>query len=97
MVILNFDSCAQIWVNAIVISLIVGIALNASVEAGQKKVFQRIRLFLIPFAVSSYTGLIRGKDFILIFPPDWQEVLIGLIVCSVVVVGYGLLLSRKET
>ncbi len=32
----------------------------------------------MPFCVSSYSALIKGKGFILIFPPEWRENLIGL-------------------
>jgi len=95
-VITNFDPCLQIWVNALVISLIVGVALNASVGSTKQNVSQRIRLFAIPFAVSSYTGLIRGKDFVMIFPPSWQETIVGLILSLIVAAGYFLYLVKNK-
>ena len=32
-----------------------------------------LRLFLMPFCVSSFSQLIKGKGFVLVFPPDLHE------------------------
>ncbi|MEM9337924.1 MAG: hypothetical protein AAGA66_04295 [Bacteroidota bacterium] len=94
-VITNFDYQLQLWINAVVIAVFVGIALNASVEYSN---FSRmnVRLFIIPFAVSSYTGIVRGNDFFLIFPPDPVESVFGLICCVLVVTGYYLYLVKSN-
>jgi hypothetical protein len=39
------------------------------------------RLYLFPFCVSSYSALIKGKGFILLFPPDWKPLLIASTAC----------------
>ena len=79
-----FDPSLRIWLNAIGISVVIGIALILSVSrpAGTKVEFwQTFRLFMMPFAVSSFSSLIKGQDFILIFPPRWNELLISAGLC----------------
>ncbi len=79
-----FDPSLRIWLNAIGISVVIGIALILSVSrpAGTKVDFwQTFRLFMMPFAVSSFSSLIKGQDFILIFPPRWNELLISAGLC----------------
>ena len=48
------------------------------------------RLFLMPFCVSSFAALVKGKGFVLIFSPDVREVglAIGLclLLCAIVAV-----------
>ncbi len=41
-----------------------------------------MRLFLMPFCVSSFSQLIKGKGFVLVFPPDWHEIVISLAACA---------------
>ena len=70
-----FDSKTEIWLSAIGISLIVGIALVLSTSCWPVNIraldrWQTMRLFAIPFCVSSYSSLIQDKGFYLIFPPQ---------------------------
>ena len=44
-----------------------------------------MRLFLMPFCVSSFSQLIKGKGFVLVFPPDLHEIAISLAACAVFV------------
>ena len=85
-----FDPAPTIWFNALGISLIVGIALSLSVNRSIEQAmhtlsvdrWQSFRLFFMPFAVSSFSALIKGQGFILIFPPSIAEVMIQLGLCA---------------
>jgi hypothetical protein len=87
-VIHHFDATPAIWLNALGISAIIGIALCLSVlEPGKARPdrWTTMRLFLMPFCVSSFSQLIKGKGFVLVFPPSLHENLISLAACAVFV------------
>ncbi len=78
-----FDSSLALWLTSAGLSVIVGCALLVSTTAaGGHPVklarWQVIRLFLTPFCVSSFAALVRGRDFILVFPRRMNEVLAGI-------------------
>jgi hypothetical protein len=80
-VIHHFDPAPAIWLNALGISAIIGVALYLSVRDPAKPPPDRwtvLRLFLMPFCVSSFAALVKDAGFILIFPPSARENLIGL-------------------
>lgn len=83
--VLNFDPSIRIWLNSLGISLIVGFALVLSVSSSEPKKgshhWQTIRLFMMPFCVSSFSTLIKDKGFILIFPSQLSELITLLIPC----------------
>ena len=84
-VIHHFDPAPAIWLNALGISGIIGIALYLSVREPGKPPPDRwttMRLFLMPFCVSSFSQLIKGKGFVLVFPPDVRENAISLAACA---------------
>jgi hypothetical protein len=86
----HFDPTPAIWLNALGISAIIGIALYLSVLEPGKPPPDRwtvLRLFLMPFCVSSFSQLIKGKGFVLVFPPDLHEIAISLAACAVFVGG----------
>lgn len=81
----HFDSTPAIWLNALGISFIIGIALYLSVREPGKPAPDRwttLRLFLMPFCVSSFSQLIKGKGFVLVFPPDLPELALSMAVCA---------------
>jgi hypothetical protein len=87
-VIHHFDATPAIWLNALGISAIIGIALYLSVlEPGKARPdrWTTMRLFLMPFCVSSFSQLIKGQGFVLVFPPDLHEIFISLAACAVFV------------
>jgi hypothetical protein len=89
-VIHHFDATPSIWLNALGISAIIGVALYLSVREPGKAPPDRwtvLRLFLMPFCVSSFSQLIKGSGFILVFPPDLQENAISLAACSAFVIA----------
>ena len=68
------------------LSAIIGIALYLSATAGATKVrldrWTLFRLFLMPFCVSSFSALVKGKGFILIFSPNPNEVALAIGLCA---------------
>ena len=87
-VIHHFDPTPAIWLNALGISAIIGVALYLSVlEPGKPRPdrWTVMRLFLMPFCVSSFSQLIKGKGFVLVFPPDLHEIAISTGACALFV------------
>lgn len=83
-VIRYFDPSYAIWLNSLGISSVIGIALTLSVaQAGTAphSHWQTFRLFLMPFCVSSFSALIKGQGFFLIFPPSPHENAVLLAIC----------------
>lgn len=81
----HFDPSWRIWMNSVGISGVIGIALMLSVSQGPaRKVdrWQTFRLFAMPFCVSSFSSLIKGKGFILILPPSAVELACSLLACA---------------
>lgn len=82
---LYFDPAPAIWLNALGISGVIGIALWLGVRtpnAGLADRWQVFRLFLTPFCVSSFSALIKGKGFVLIFPPGLEELALAAGACA---------------
>lgn len=81
----HFDPSPALWGNSLGISVIIGFALLLSVSSGaggKADRWQIFRLFLMPFCVSSFSALIKGKGFVLIFPPDVSELLTSAGLCA---------------
>jgi hypothetical protein len=82
-----FDPSPRLWLTSVGLSLIIGVALilNAgSGTGGRTRLggWQRLRFFLAPFCVSSFSALVKGKGFFLVFSPDWREVALGFGACG---------------
>jgi len=93
-VIQHFDPTPGIWLNALGISAIIGVALYLSVREPGKPPPDRwttLRLFLMPFCVSSFSQLIKGKGFVLVFPPDLGEIGVSVAACAAFVIVVWLL------
>jgi hypothetical protein len=80
MVSLFFEPSPVLWISSVGMSGIIGPALLLSTSGNGSRPdgWTIFRLFLMPLCVSSYSALIKGKGFILIFPPGWRENFIGL-------------------
>ena len=81
-----FDPSPRLWLTSLGISIIVGVALVISTTssaqgARRQDRWQVFRLFLMPFCVSSFSALVKGQGFVLIFSPKLIENLIALGVC----------------
>jgi hypothetical protein len=82
-----FDSSARLWLTSLGLSAIVGFALYLSTAgSGTTKVrldrWQVFRLFLMPFCVSSFSALVKGKGFVLIFSPHVEEIMLAVALCA---------------
>ena len=76
-VVLYFDPSPSLWLTSVGVSAIVGYALwlsSVHSPAGRIKLgrWQLFRLYLTPFAVSSFAALIKGKGFHSHSVPDAQ-------------------------
>ncbi len=82
-----FDSSRILWISSVGIAFMIGLALNLATRQANHRPDRWVvfRLFLIPFCVSSYSALIKGKGFILLFPPEPRAFLLGLGACLAVV------------
>jgi len=79
-----FDSNPRTWLTSVGLSVIIGFALYISSTTHGNKLerWQIIRLFLMPFFVSSFAALVKGKNFVLIFSPDPREIFAALVLCG---------------
>jgi hypothetical protein len=87
-----FDPSLQLWLSSLGISAIIGTGLYLSTaRTGKVKTqlepWQVGRLYLMPFCVSSFAALIKGRGFVLIFHPSWAANLQTVALCSLFVVG----------
>lgn len=82
-----FDSSATLWATSLGLSAIIGTALYLSTAHGSKAPtplgrWQIIRLYLMPFGVSSFASLIKGHGFILVFYPSITDNFVALLQCG---------------
>lgn len=77
---LHWDPSPVLWLTSIGMSAIIGFALLLSTSGNGRRPdgWTVFRLFLMPFCVSSYSALIKGKGFLLIFPPNLRENAVAL-------------------
>jgi hypothetical protein len=82
-----FDPSPVIWLTALGMSALIGIALvfATKVQGQGMERWTIFRLFVFPFCVSSYATLIKGKGFILLFPKEPRPLLAGIAACAVVI------------
>jgi hypothetical protein len=52
-------------------------------------------LFLMPFCVSSFSALVKGRGFVLIFSPNPVEILAAVALCAILI-GVVLLLRKLQ-
>ncbi len=84
----HFDPSPGIWLNSVGISIVIGVALILSVGGNAslwKEPWQTFRLFAMPFCVSSFSSLIKGKGFFLVFPPSVAELATAVGLCLIFV------------
>jgi hypothetical protein len=87
-----FDASPALWLSSLGISGIVGTALYLSTaRAGQTHVrlgrWQIARLYLMPFCVSSFAALIKGRGFVLVFHPSLRANLFAASLCALFLAG----------
>src|SRR5215218_9226493 len=78
-----FDPSPGVWLNALGISGVIGVALWLGVRSptGGTDRWQVFRLFLTPFCVSSFSSLIKGRGFFLVFPPSAADLALASAAC----------------
>ena len=96
-----FDPKPQLWLTSIGLSGIVGFALLLSTRAGpaggtKLSRWSVFRLFLMPFCVSSFAALVKGRGFVLIFSPRLDENLLALGICFAFSTAVGALQRRGK-
>lgn len=89
-----FDPSPALWLSSMGISGIVGTALYLSTaRAGQTLLhlerWQIVRLYLMPFCVSSFAALIKGHGFVLVFHPSLRDNLLAASLCAFFIFGTG--------
>jgi hypothetical protein len=79
-----FDPSRNLWLTSIGLSGIIGVALVLSTSGASSRLdrWQVFRLFLMPFCVSSFSALVKGRDFFLIFSPRMRENVFALGCCA---------------
>jgi len=86
-VVLYFDPSPSLWLTSVGVSAIVGYALwlsSVHSPTGRIKLgrWQLFRLYLTPFAVSSFAALIKGRGFHVIVFPTLKENAIAVGACA---------------
>ena len=82
-----FDSDPRLWLTSLGIGAIVGTALYLSTaHAGPSRTqlsrWQIVRLFMMPFCVSSFAALVKGRGFVLVFYPSLRDYVSAAFVCA---------------
>jgi hypothetical protein len=95
-----FDPSPRLWLTSLGLSVIIGFALFLSTTAGASRVkldfWPTFRLFLMPFCVSSFAALVKGRGFLLIFSPRWSDNLTALALCGSLCAGVGILRKLRK-
>ncbi|MFO1459406.1 MAG: hypothetical protein U1G08_08345 [Verrucomicrobiota bacterium] len=79
----HFDPSLRLWLTSLGLSAIIGTALLISTRTSSHGTtsldrWQILRLYLMPFCVSSFAALVKDAGYFLIFPPTLRENLTGL-------------------
>jgi len=80
-----FDWNRALWLTSLGVSGIVGAALLISTRSsgvGRLGFWGTARLFMMPFCVSSFSALVKGRGFWLIFSPRLSEDYLALGLCA---------------
>jgi len=99
--VLYFDPSPELWGTAAGVSLLVGMGFvfsttrfpHARIEFGR---WQVARFFMMPFAVSSFSGLVRNRGFVLILFPKFWQTLLAVVLCAVFCLARMLAQRRLE-
>ena len=88
----HFDSRPRLWLTSLGLSAIIGVALWISTRSSSSGTteldrWQVLRLFMMPFCVSSFAALVKDAGYVLVFPPTIALNLIGFGVITVFVLG----------
>ena len=98
--VLYFDPNPRLWLTSLGISAIIGTALVISTTSSTRGTmaldrWQRLRLFVMPLCVSSFSALVKERGFVLIFAPTLRQNLLAAAPC-VLLVALVTLLKRRQ-
>lgn len=96
----HFDPSPSLWINSAGISALIGVALILSVggpRTMRADQWQTFRLFAMPFCVSSFSSLIKGKGFTLVFSPSATELAVNIALCAAFLSCVVLLRKARRT
>lgn len=82
----HFDPSPRLWITSFGLSVIIGVALILNARIGlpansRVDPWQAFRFFMMPFCVSSFSALVKGQGFVLVFSPHAGEVATCVGVC----------------
>lgn len=79
-----FDASPRIWLTSLGLAGIIGTALfiSSTAHGNTLRPWQITRLYMMPFFVSSFSALVKGKQFVLVFSPDPKEILLAAGLCA---------------
>ena len=82
-----FDPSPALWASSVGLSAIIGTGLYVSTAyAGRERArlgfWPVFRFYLMPFCVSSFSALIKGQGFVLIFHPTLHDNAVALSSCG---------------
>jgi hypothetical protein len=82
-----FDPSPQLWATSFGLCAIIGLALYINTtRSGPAPVrigfWPTVRLFMMPLCVSSFSAMVKGRGFVLIFSPDWREIAAAAGLCA---------------
>lgn len=92
----RFDPNPRLWLTSLGLSGIIGVALwisTSSSSSGTTQLdrWQVLRLFLMPFCVSSFAALVKDEGYVLVFPPSLAMNVLGFaLVAGFVAIVLGL-------
>ncbi|MFN2375397.1 MAG: hypothetical protein ABR538_02595 [Candidatus Binatia bacterium] len=83
----HFDASPRLWLTSLGLSAIIGVALwigTRSSSAGTTELdrWQILRLFIMPFCVSSFAALVKDAGYVLVFPPSPALNAVGLVLIA---------------
>lgn len=86
-----FDPSTRLWLSSLGLSIVVGLALMLAIgpitrDRFTRRFWESLRLILCPFLVSSFSSLVKGKDFMLLVSPNLLENIIAIAACCVFVI-----------
>ncbi|HMJ11954.1 MAG TPA: hypothetical protein VK524_11100 [Polyangiaceae bacterium] len=82
-----FDGTPSLWLTSLGLSGIIGTGLYLNTaHSGKTRTplgrWQILRLYLMPFCVSSFAALIKGRNFWLVFHPDLEGNAVAVAACA---------------
>ena len=95
----QFDANPRLWLTSLGLSAIIGVALwistrSSSTGTTELDRWQVVRLFMMPFCVSSFAALVKDDGYVLVFPPSAALNALGFGLIALFVVAV-LLLRRR--